>query len=361
MSRTQRIVIWTLAFAVFVALVHLLKPILLPFIAGLGIAYLLDPLADRLEEKGLSRVLATVVITTGFFTVVIGAVILLAPLIQGQIAGIAERLPELINLLRTLATDTITKLRAVLPAEALQTDGGVSGDVAQAIGSTLKNLAQKIWAGGVAIFEVLSLVVITPIVSFYMLLKWDKIVHHVDELLPRDYADTIREQAREIDRTLSGFVRGQASVCAILGVFYAIALSVAGLEGGLLIGLGAGAVSFVPYVGALSGITVALGIALVQFDAWSPVIAVAAVFIVGQALESYVLTPRIVGDRVGLHDLWIIFAVMAGGTLFGFVGVLLAVPTAAVIGVLVRFTLEQYRESSLYLGDGEQDRSADSS
>ena len=354
MNRTQRLFIWAAAFAIFILLVHLLQQILLPFVAGLGVAYLLDPLADRLEAKGLSRILATVIITGGFFAGVISVVVVLAPLLQNQVAGIAERLPEFIALVQNLAADVMVRVEHLLPSGALDGSGNVGNDVAGTIGNTLKNVAQKLWAGGVAVFEILSLLVVTPIVSFYMLLKWDDIVRQIDGLLPRPQAETIRQQMREIDLTLSAFVRGQASVCLTLGALYGVTLSLIGLEAGLLIGLGAGAVSFIPYVGAMSGIVVALGVAFVQFDTWGPLIAVAAVFVVGQTLESYVLTPRLVGDKVGLHDLWIIFALMAGGTLFGFLGILLAVPTAAVIGVLVRFTLDRYRQSALYLGDGEQ-------
>ena len=351
MSRTQRVLFWLAAFAVFVLSIQLLKPILLPFVAGLGVAYLLDPLADWLEERGFSRIVATTLITIGFFTFLIGILIIIAPVLQAQILGIAERLPEFIRLMQTFATDVMERLKAALPDGALETGGSVSSDIAGAFGRTFKNLAQSLWAGGIAVFQVLSLVVITPIVSFYMLLKWDDIIAQIDELLPLKHADTIREQVREIDRTLSGFLRGQASVCLVLGLIYAISLSIIGLEGGLLIGIGAGAVSFVPYVGAITGITVAMSVALVQFDTLAPIIAVAVVFGIGQMLESYVLTPRLVGDRVGLHDLWIIFAVMTGGALFEFVGVLLAVPTAAVIGVLVRFSLDRYRKSALYIGD----------
>lgn len=351
MTRSQRVLFWIATFSAFILVVHLLKPILLPFIAGLGVAYLLDPLADKLEKKGLSRIGATTLITVIFFSLVIAIILLIAPLLQAQIVGVAQRLPEFIELVQRLAAENIGKVKDLLPVGSLESGREVSGDLAGTIGKAVRELLQKIWAGGMAVFGMLSLVVITPVVSFYMLLKWDDIVEQIDHLLPRHRADTIREQAREIDRTLSGFVRGQASVCMTLAVIYGVALSVIGLEAGLLIGIGAGVISFVPYIGAISGVAVALGVAIVQFDAWMPILAVIAVFAVGQVLESYVLTPRLVGDKVGLHDLWIIFAVMAGGTLFGFVGVLLAVPTAAVIGVLVRFSLDRYQESALYLGD----------
>jgi len=351
MTRNQRLIIWAVALAVFLLLLHALEQILLPFVAGLAIAYLLDPIADRIEAMGLSRILATIIITVAFFLVVIGVVIVLVPLLQSQIVGIAARVPEFIAVLQKIAAGVLEQLQAKLPAGTIGGAESLAGDVAKAVAGTLKNVAQKLWTSGVALFELISLVIVTPIVSFYMLLKWDVIVAEVDDLLPRPQAETIRQQFREIDRTLSGFLRGQASVCVTLAIYYGAALSIVGLDAGLLIGLGAGAISFVPYVGALTGIGVGLGVAIVQFDSLAPIISVAGIFIVGQLAESYLLTPRLVGDRVGLSDLWIIFALMAGGALFGFLGVLLAVPTAAVIGVLARFTAKRYKESPLYLGD----------
>ena len=214
----------------------------------------------------------------------------------------------------------------------------------------ISNLLGEILSGGLAFLNVMSLILITPIVSFYLLREWDEIVAWVDSYLPRDAAPEIREQARLIDETMAGFIRGQASVCLTLGAFYGIGLTLLGLNSGLLVGLAAGFISFVPYVGATVGMLVGLGIAFFQFgmEGWGYIAAVAGVFLVGQTLESYVLTPRLVGDRVGLHPLWIIFALMAGGALFGFTGVLLAVPAAAVIGVLIRYALGRYKKSSLY-------------
>jgi len=197
---------------------------------------------------------------------------------------------------------------------------------------------------------VLSLIVITPVVAFYLLRDWDRIVERFDSYLPRDAAPTIREQMRAIDTTIAGFVRGQATVCLALAVWYGAALTVVGLKSGLLVGLGAGAISFIPYLGAATGLAVAVAIAWVQFASWPMVAVVAVVFVVGQLAESYVLTPRLVGDRIGLHPVWIIFALLAGGALFGFTGVLLAVPVAAVIGVLIRFGLKRYLASPLYTG-----------
>ena len=209
-----------------------------------------------------------------------------------------------------------------------------------------------LWSGGVAFLHLLSLVIITPVVAFYLVRDWDRIVAHVDSLLPVTAAPTIREQVGKIDSTISAFVRGQATVCLVLAATYAVALTLIGLPFGLLVGIGAGLISFIPYIGASVGLIVGLAIAYAHFDQWAPIVGVAAVFLAGQTAESYVLTPRLVGDRVGLHPVWIMFALLAGGALFGFTGVLLAVPAAAVIGVLVRFAIARYRDSDLYRGGG---------
>ena len=194
----------------------------------------------------------------------------------------------------------------------------------------------------------LSLLVITPLVAFYLLRDWDLITEKIDVWLPRRAQPKIREQAGAIDDTLAAFVRGQSSVCLILALFYGIGLTLVGLKSGLLVGFGAGFISFVPYVGAAVGLTVGLVIALFQFSEWLPIVIVAAIFLVGQTLESYVFTPKLVGNRVGLHPVWVIFALLAGGTLFGFTGVLLAVPMAAITGVLTRFAISRYLVSPLY-------------
>ena len=203
-----------------------------------------------------------------------------------------------------------------------------------------------------AFANLISLLVITPVVAFYLLRDWDRLIARIDTWLPRDHAETIRERVREVDRTLAGFLRGQGTVCLILGLFYAIALSIAGLDFGLVVGLVAGLLSFIPYVGAIIGLVLSVGLALLQFDDWLRVAIVAGIFFVGQAVEGNFLTPKLVGESVGLHPVWIIFGLLAGGALFGFVGVLLAVPAAAVIGVGVRFALDRYLQSPYYRGGG---------
>jgi len=213
------------------------------------------------------------------------------------------------------------------------------------------NVVKRLLTGGLAVLNVLSLLFITPIVTFYMLRDWDVMVAKVDSWLPRQHRDSIHRHAAEINRTLSGFIRGQASVCLALGAFYGLGLSLVGLDLGLVIGLGAGFISFVPYLGSITGFVVGVGLALAQTQSWELPAMVAGVFLAGQVLEGNFLTPKLVGDKVGLHPVWIMFALLSGGGLFGFVGLLLAVPVAAIVGVLSRSALKRYLRSSLYHGN----------
>lgn len=348
MTAERRWLIWLGIAVVMAVLIYEMRAALTPFIAGMAVAYLLDPLADRLEAVGVPRTGAVCIILGTFLAILVIIAILLFPLLQTQIVELAERLPTYIQKLRDAAMPLIERLQASLSgaeAERLRTAvGNVAGNVVGWVGQILGGL----WSGGLAVFNALSLVVIMPVVAFYLLRDWDRIVAHIDSLLPRDAAGTIREQVREIDDRLSGFVRGQASVCLALGIWYATGLTMVGLDFGLLVGIAAGLISFVPYLGTGLGLVVGLGLAFAQFDTWLPIGLVAAVFATGQILEGYVLTPRMVGERVGLHPVWVLFALMAGGALLGFTGVLLAVPAAAVIGVLVRFAISRYLQSPLY-------------
>lgn len=352
MSREKRALIWIAALAVFALLLDVLSAVLLPFVAGAAIAYLLDPVADRLEATGMGRTPATCVIVGTFFVVVVGALVLLFPLLQAQVVGLLALVPDAIDKARAWAAPLVERLKSDLPPEAVAQLKAAAGTYAGTAVKWAGGLIGGLWKGGVAVFNVISLIIITPVVAFYLLRDWDALVERFDSYLPRDAAPTIRAQVKAIDTTIAGFVRGQASVCLVLAVWYGAALSVVGLKSGLLVGLGAGAISFIPYVGAATGLAVGIGIAAVQFGVSPMVVVVAAVFIIGQVAESYVLTPRLVGGRIGLHPVWIIFALLAGGALFGFTGVLLAVPVAAVIGVLIRFGLERYLESPLYTGHG---------
>ena len=350
---TAAVKAWLIGLAVFAAFLYLLSDVLLPFVAGMAVAYFLDPAADKVEKWGASRMFATVIILAAFFIVAIAGIVLLFPLIQAQIVGLAARIPQLVEALRNQAEPLLAALQANLSEQQIgdlrQTAGNYAGDAIGWISGVLAGLL----SGGLALFKLLSLIVITPVVSFYLLRDWDRIIAHMDSLLPRGQSSNIRGIVADIDDTIAGFVRGQANICLILGLYYGVALSLAGLESGLLVGLGAGLISFIPYIGASVGLIVGVSIAIAQFSDWMPVFIVAAIFIAGQVAESYVLTPNLVGDRVGLHPVWIIFALLAGGALFDFTGVLLAVPAAAVIGVLIRFAQSRYLELGRRDGEGD--------
>ena len=353
MPGERRTVYWLVGLAAFIAALYALSAILLPFVAGIAIAYLLDPVTDVLEKWRLPRWAAAALVTFGSILVVVAGVLLLIPLLQTQLLDFVERIPQYADLVRERAMRLLEFLQARLSAaemDALRAKiGAFAGrDAIAWLGGVLGGL----WGGGVALLNVLSLMVITPIVTFYLLRDWDLLVARIDGWLPRRHADVIREQMRLIDRSLSGFVRGQLMVCLMLGVFYAIGLTVVGLDFGLVIGLATGLVSFVPYFGMLAGFVVGIGVAVAQFGSWVPVALVAAVFVIGQFVEGNFVTPRVVGNRIGLHPVWLIFALLAGGALFGFTGLLLAVPVAAVLGVLVRFSLERYLASEAYRGRG---------
>jgi predicted PurR-regulated permease PerM len=349
MTSGQQIRFWLIGLSVALIAIYLLRAILLPFVAGMAIAYFLDPACDRLE-KWMSRTWATAVVTLVFALLIVLAFLLIVPLLADQMTQFITSLPDLFDRAhgKLLPYYASLQQRFGLPDLTQLADMARNriGTGLSWVGRTLLNVAQ----GGIAIASLLSLVFITPVVTFYLLRDWDRIVAKIDTLLPRQHAAVIRSQGREIDVTLAGFARGQATVCLILATYYATALMVVGLPFGLVVGMAAGLLTFIPYLGAIGGFVIAMAIALINFDSWSGVIAVAAIFGVGQIMEGNVLTPKLVGDRVGLHPVWIIFALLAGGTLFGFLGLLLAVPVSAGIGVLVRFALSRYLASPVYLG-----------
>lgn len=350
MTYRQQALAWVAIITVTLALLVLLRDMLLPFVAGMAIAYFLDPAADWMERRGVKRWLATLLIILLFFVVAILVVVLLIPLVSDQFTKFMDHLPGYIAFFneRILPSLQIWAARFGIDIVTLDPKTALAGNgeqVMKVIGGVLTGLL----GGGQAIFNVLSLLVITPVVGFYLLRDWDRMIAQINEYLPLDHAETIREQAVEIDKVLAGFVRGQMLVCLFLAAFYGLGLTIFGLQFGLFIGITAGMISFIPYVGTTLGFVVGVGVAVAQF--WSDPIwiaAVAGVFIVGQMIEGNVLHPVLIGDRVGLHPVWIMFALLAGGSLFGFVGILIAVPLFAVIGVLARFTLERYRQSYLY-------------
>ncbi|MDF2140270.1 AI-2E family transporter [Paenirhodobacter sp. CAU 1674] len=342
----QQVTYWGVAAVGLAAVLWGLGDVILPFLVGGAIAYFMDPVADRLERMGLSRVSATATIaliaTLGF--VVIGLAVL--PMMIRQLSQLVATAPEIAQRLQSFLTTTFPSLME--PGSVINETLAAAGEAVKARGG---ELASTLLSSAMGVVNFVVFIVVVPVVAFYMLLDWDRMVAKIDSWLPRDHVDTVRHLARSIDRVLSGFVRGQVSVCLILGTFYSIALMLAGLNFGLIAGAIAGGLTFIPYVGALVGGVLAIGLALFQFwGDWVSIGIVAAIFAAGQFLEGNIITPKLVGSSVGLHPLWLIFALSAFGTLFGFVGMLVAVPVAAVIGVLTRFALDHYLAGRLYKG-----------
>jgi predicted PurR-regulated permease PerM len=342
---------WFGALLVLVALLWLFQDILLPFIAGFVLAYFLDPVADRLEKMGLPRLAATLVILVVAVAAVVLAVLLLAPILADQALKLANDLPQLIKSLMARLEEVTPQAIKDLLARSGSGAASSIGDVASKITGWLVTVLQSLLTGGLALVNILSLLVVTPIVAFYLLLDWDHLVAKVDSWLPRDHLEEIRGIARGIDTAMAGFIRGQGTVCLLLGVFYGISLSLVGLRFGLAIGIGAGLLSFIPYVGAIIGGVLAIGVGLVQFwPDYTMILVVISIFAVGQFIEGNFLSPKLVGGSIGLHPVWLMFALFAFGYLFGFVGLLLAVPLAAATGVLARYALGSYLKSRLYKG-----------
>ncbi|MEO1538045.1 MAG: AI-2E family transporter [Pseudomonadota bacterium] len=342
---------WGIATAVFLLIMWALGDVILPFVLGAAVAYCLDPVADWLENHGFSRGWATGIITFFALVVFIIGTLLVVPTLLRQANDLIAVAPEMASNLQGFLVERFPEL-----GDANSTIRRSLASLGQTIQSRGDELLNAVLASFSGLVNVIVLFVIVPVVAFYLLYDWDNMVAKIDALLPRDHAPIIRDLARQIDRTMAGFVRGQGTVCLILGIFYAVALMSVGLNFGLIVGFIAGALTFIPYVGALVGGVLAMGLALFQFwGDWLWIVLIWAIFQGGQFVEGNILTPRLVGSSVGLHPVWLIFALSAFGALFGFVGLLVAVPVAAMIGVLVRFAIEQYKDSRLYKGLAEKD------
>lgn len=337
---------WGIAALIFFVLMWFLGDVLLPFVVGGAIAYFLDPVADRLERAGLSRVAATTVISLVALLAVVLMVLAVIPTLVGQLTALINSAPEMAQRTQAFLIERFPDLadETSVARQTLQ-------DIGLAIQERGGQLAGGILSSAIGLVSIVVFVVVVPVVAFYLLLDWDRMVKRVDAMLPLDHAPTIRRLAGEIDAVLAGFVRGQLSVCLLLGTYYVIGLMLAGLNYGLVVGVIAGAITFIPYVGSLVGGMLAIGLALFQFwGDWTSILIVAAIFASGQFIEGNILTPKLVGKSVGLHPVWLLLALSAFGSVFGFVGMLIAVPVAAMIGVLTRFGVEQYQASLLYRG-----------
>ncbi|HEX4368591.1 MAG TPA: AI-2E family transporter [Rhodopila sp.] len=349
-TRAQRFALIIGLLVVFWLALQLFASVLAPFVAASVLAYALDPAATRLTKLGLPRGIAALLMILAVLAAVLLFALLLYPLVIVQVGLLVNRIPQYATLLQGWAREVLTHLQENFGPDVVNDKlrDLVSGQAGSML-SILLSTVTSVLGSGFAIFNLLSLAVVTPVVGFYLLRDWPKVVRMVDSWLPYRYRGVIRAQAREVDRILSAWVRGQALCCLLLALYYAASLTVAGLDLGLIVGLMAGLLSFIPYVGSIAGGVTALGLALAQFPHWRGVIVVGCVLVVGQILEGYVIYPRFLGDRVELPAVWVIFALFAGGAAFGFLGVMLAVPVAATIGVLARFWLRRYLISPLYL------------
>lgn len=349
----RHVVFWLAALAVLLGLLALLREVLLPFVAGMVIAYFLNPIADRLERIGLGRSFAAALVVLAVGLLLVTAAVLVIPLLIGQLKQLAETLPTDLDRLKDAVEAWLDQaLGARFPGIGKSVDRALA-DLGASITASAGAIARTAWAQGLAIANLVSILLITPVVVFYLLVDWHPMLARIDGWLPRRHADTIRRLACDINAAVSAFIRGQGTICIILGLFYALALTFAGLPYGALIGLATGVLAFIPFVGWGLGLVVAVGIALAH--TWPAMLlagAVVAIFAAGMAIDSAVLSPKIVGAKIGLHPVWLMLALFVFSYLFGFVGMLLAVPVAAAVGVLVRHALQLYLASDIYAGPG---------
>lgn len=351
----RQAIYWALAFLCFLAFIYIFSGILLPFVAGMVLAYVLDPVADWFEKCGFSRLLATITILAIFLLIFVLALLIILPLLSKQAGDLIAKIPDYIAAVQQfLVSDRLKALASYLPFNVVDLQSHLGGFTENGV-RWISRLASSVLSGGQAVLGLMSLFIVTPIVAFYLLYDWDNMVAKLNGCLPLEHASVIRRLVSEMSDMIAGFVRAQGLICLSLGLFYAISLSVTGLNFGLLIGFGIGLISFIPFVGAVIGVILSVGVALAQFlpeNNYLMIFIVAGIFAVGQFLEGNVLQPWLLGNHVQLHPVWLMFALFAFGSLFGFVGMLIAVPTAACIGVLVRFGIERYLASDLYLGEG---------
>ena len=363
----EQVKYWGIATAILVFLLYFLGNVILPFVLGGAVAYMLDPVADRLERAGFSRAASVGVISIGATILFVIAALLIIPVLIQQTASLFNFIGTSVDTAPTVLRDLDKWLTDTFPALA-QNDITLSGslkNVASTVQSKGGDFLNGILSSAMSLINVIVLLVVVPVVAVYLLYDWDNMVAEIDSLLPRDHLGQIRSIATEIDKTLASFIRGQGTVCLILGIFYAVGLMLVGLQFGLVAGAIAGLLTFIPYVGALVGGLLSIGLALFHFwnsvevidgatttfaTDWIRIGSVAAIFGLGQFLEGNFLTPKLVGSSVGLHPVWLIFALSVFGTLFGFVGMLVAVPVAAMIGVVARHAIRSYKNGRLYRG-----------
>ena len=359
---------WGLFAAIFIALLWVLGDVLLPFVIGAAVAYFLDPIVDRLEDFGASRILATATITLAAVLIFVLITLLLIPNLINQTTSLFASAPKYATSLGAILTERFPSL--LDETSPLSQATYSFGETIKSSGGTFLS---SVLNSAASLISIVTLFVVVPVVSVYLLLDWDNMIARIDELLPRDQAPIIRTLARQIDQTLAAFIRGMGTVCLILSTYYAVALVIVGLQFGLVVGFIAGLITFIPYLGSLIGGILAIGLALFQFwngieltidgvttysTDWIRIGLIAAIFVIGQVIEGNYLTPKLVGKSVGLHPVWLLLSLSVFGTIFGFVGLLIAVPLAASIGVIIRFAIWQYKTSLLYIGHSQESNDA---
>ena len=342
--------LWIGVFIAFGTGLYFLESILMPFFTGLLVAYAMNPAVRNFEKWGISRTIGSTFMIMSFFLLIILLLIIAIPFIQTELLALAAGVPQfgerIMNALKPLLEDAYHYIDA-RDVERIRSFASASlGDL---VTWGLKLLA-KILTNSLALANLISLIIITPIVAFYCLRDWNLIINTIDRWLPRPYEPILRQFFSDINDTIGGFAKGQALVCIVIGTYYSITLTLAGLDFGVIVGVIIGIIAFIPYVGAFVGFLLSIGIALAQFTDWWSVGVVAGIFAIGQTLEGYLLIPYLVGNRIGLHPVWVLFALLAGGALYGFIGILFALPVAAALGVLVRYTRDYYFKSPYYLG-----------
>jgi len=349
MSYSSKIAFWLAISLALVAVIVSLREVLLPFVAAMALAYVLNPLASRIERLGVNRLVATLVIILVLLIAIVLVLVLTLPSAIRELAYFIDSFPTYVRQLHMLASNSDHPWVSKIIGEGLGEAEHSMGSLTALASGWLSSFLHSIWSGGRALISLFSLVIVTPIVASYLLYHWNGLIKTIDNWVPPARRETVRALAREIDNAIGGFVRGQSALCIVLAVFYAVLLWLIGLKHGALIGLTAGLISFIPYVGSLSGLTVSTCVAVAQFwPNWTSISLIPAVFLMGQSLADYVLAPYLVARRVHLNPVWVIFALFAFGYLFGFAGLVIAVPAAAAIGVITRFALRQYLESPLY-------------
>jgi predicted PurR-regulated permease PerM len=335
--------IWIGTLAVLALLIVLLHDILLPFVAGLAIAYLLEPVVERLERLGINRTVATLGIVGLFIVGVASVIVLAAPVLGTEIATFIEKLPDYIAQLQAFANDPHRPWLRKILGEGLADAEQSAGQIAALAADWIPTFLRRLWSDSAAVISMFSLLVVTPIVTVYLLIDWRHLITVINRAIPTEERPIVLELAGELDDTIAGFLRGQGTICLILSLYYALALWAIGLNHGVLIGLAAGLISFVPYLGSLTGLLLSLCVAVLQFwPHWTMLPVVLGIFLAGQAIADYLLAPYFIASRVQLNPVSMMFAITAFGYLFGFVGLLIAVPLAAAIGVTIRFAMRQH-------------------